>query len=274
MLRKVGKHTEENEYVRLSQTGQGISGAGPNNGESERGVVLPMDECERIAREHLVRRGFKTVVYEPDGNVPPDFLVDGRVAVEVRRLNQHENLGNLNRSLEEVEIPLMQHAESLLKSMGPPGSTGSWFVWFRFRRPVMKWKSLEPILRRELDTIRRGGAPIPSTVRVAKDFYIRLVPASQVHPTFFLLGGCTDQDSGGWIVPELARNLKICIDEKTRKIAHIRKRYPEWWLVLVDYIAFGSQSDIDKLHDDFGIGHRWDKVILVDPTNPERASEV
>jgi hypothetical protein len=42
-----------------------------------------MDRSETLAYNHLVFRGFSSPVYEPDGNVPPDFLLDGRIAVEV-----------------------------------------------------------------------------------------------------------------------------------------------------------------------------------------------
>ena len=49
------------------------------------GLEDKMDRSEQVAMKHLLFCGFSTVVYEPDGNVPPDFLVDGSIAVEVRR---------------------------------------------------------------------------------------------------------------------------------------------------------------------------------------------
>ncbi len=49
-----------------------------------------MDQSESHARDYLEHLGLGRVVYQPDGNVPPDFLVDGRIAVEVRRLNENE----------------------------------------------------------------------------------------------------------------------------------------------------------------------------------------
>ncbi|MEZ4719401.1 MAG: hypothetical protein R2851_25450 [Caldilineaceae bacterium] len=49
-----------------------------------------MDDSERKAYEDtFAAQGFENVVYEPDGNIPPDFLVDERIAIEVRRLNQN-----------------------------------------------------------------------------------------------------------------------------------------------------------------------------------------
>lgn len=76
-----------------------------------------------------------------------------------------------------------------------------------------------------------------------------------------------DLDSGGWIIPELERNIHICIEEKKNKVARVRTRYLEWWLVLIDYINYGMK---ESLH----INHNWDKVILVDPRNPKHAYEV
>jgi hypothetical protein len=54
-----------------------------------------MKSEERIAENYLTSLGFENVVFEPDGNIPPDFFVDDRIAVEVRRLNQHFFEGNI-----------------------------------------------------------------------------------------------------------------------------------------------------------------------------------
>ncbi len=47
-----------------------------------------MNRDERIVEGYLNSLNLGKAVYEPDGKVPPDFLVDGRIAIEVRRLNQ------------------------------------------------------------------------------------------------------------------------------------------------------------------------------------------
>lgn len=48
-----------------------------------------MNKDERIAERYLKSLNIGEVAYEPDGKIPPDFLVNGCIAVEVRRLNQH-----------------------------------------------------------------------------------------------------------------------------------------------------------------------------------------
>jgi len=42
-----------------------------------------MKQEEKWVEEYLTHRGFRDIVYEPDGNVPPDFLVNGKIANEV-----------------------------------------------------------------------------------------------------------------------------------------------------------------------------------------------
>jgi len=52
------------------------------------------------------------------------------------------------------------------------------------------------------------------------------IPASDAHPTLFVPGGYSDDDSGGWVFEETRKNLQLCIDEKTRKVDQVRRRFP------------------------------------------------
>jgi hypothetical protein len=52
-----------------------------------------MDPTERLVAEFLAEQGYTNIVHEPDGNFPPDFLVNGHIAVEVHRLNQNHDTG-------------------------------------------------------------------------------------------------------------------------------------------------------------------------------------
>ena len=73
-------------------------------------------KSEQWAYEYLVDRGFADLIYEPDGNVPPDFLIDGYIAVEARRLNQNEESTGGYRGLEEVWQPLDKLVQKVVAS--------------------------------------------------------------------------------------------------------------------------------------------------------------
>ena len=62
-----------------------------------------MDHSEKVVFQYLKSRGFINIVYEPDGNIPPDFTIDGRIAVEVRRLNENEKTTTEHGGLEECQ---------------------------------------------------------------------------------------------------------------------------------------------------------------------------
>ena len=82
----------------------------------------------------------------------------------------------------------------------------------------------------------------------------------------FHVATISDEDSGGWVLEELERNLRFCIDEKTEKIRSHRNRYAEWWLVLVDQLSYGlSECSRAQFKQHIEISHGWDRVILVDP---------
>src|SRR5215475_13436533 len=102
-----------------------------------------MDSSEKAVFTYLSYQGFEDVAYEPDGNVPPDFLINGRIAAEVRHLNQNEQTASGTRGLEEVAKPLYAHINQLVQSLGPPTAGENWYVFYRFRRPVPSWKKLE-----------------------------------------------------------------------------------------------------------------------------------
>lgn len=227
-----------------------------------------MDASEAIAEKLLIHMGFTSIVYEPDGNVPPDFVADGRVAVEVRRLNQNHDSGNGKRGLEETAIPLWQKVATLVNSLGPAVDE-SWFVFFRFARPNKSWKELGPKLRSALVAFQQRAVRATGSIHSEEDFELEVTRASQVHRRYFLMGGNSDQQSGGFIVAEMLANIEYCANEKSKKIANFKSKYSEWWLVLVDHIGLGL-DDFDKQQF---IEHAkrptdWNKIVVVSPHDP------
>jgi glutamyl-tRNA synthetase len=236
-----------------------------------------MDDSERLAYAFLLNEGFENIVFEPDGKVTPDFLVNGNIAVEVTRLSQRETHQGRFRGLEEVAIPFQMRLKSLLLSLGPSTTGTSWFVNYIFKRPLPDSRQLFARLKETLEFFRDNPASQqPRDVVLHDNFRASFIRASKQHPAFFLLGGSSDLDSGGWVIPEISRNLRLRIEEKTKKTAAFRHNYPVWWLILIDRIGYGiDDNDWDQLRGQKNIDVKdWDKVILLNPTDSADAREL
>lgn len=233
-----------------------------------------MDPTESIALDFLRHSGYRDIVYEPDGNVPPDFLIDNEIAVEVRRLNQHANVSGVMHGLEVTEIPLLDGMRSLLDDMGAPIAGCSWWVSFVFKRPVKKWSALRPAVREWLRSVRDGDPGAPLELAIA-NFAARVRPRQDESEKAFALASMGDHDSSGWLLHKLRRNVGICIDEKTRKTAERRHRYGAWWLILVDHIGYRlTPLERELMNRQPPLEHTWQRVILIDPLDPRRWLEL
>jgi hypothetical protein len=212
------------------------------------------------------------VTYEPDGNVPPDFSCRGKVAVEVRRLNQHDPHG---RGLEESTFPLAMKFRHLLISLGP-SQGASWFVSFRYRRPLEAWTTLERKITLALSAFRSNPRHGIVHLAINERFELALIRSEEIHTTCFVVGGYSDHDSGGWVASETIRNLAIVIPQKSKKVEHFRKNYDKWWLVLIDHIAHArlEADELSALREYIKRPPEWAKIFLVNPNAPDRAIEL
>jgi hypothetical protein len=109
-----------------------------------------MNREENITEAYLKSLDFKDVVFQPDGNIPPDFSIDGRIAVEVRRLNQHFFTKDEVRGLEETRIPLFTLLESSLSEFDSQYKGCSYWVAIKFHRPVEKGNTNKKAINKAL----------------------------------------------------------------------------------------------------------------------------
>jgi hypothetical protein len=154
-----------------------------------------VDTAEKHVAEFLRRRGH-TFSHEPDGNIPPDFLVDDRIAVEVQRLIQTET--GRTTTLAETAIPLWRSLKKLTLELGPPTDGVSWCLYYRFRRPI-GLKKLKRDLKRQLLAFRDGGSHHKTILNVGDNFKLEIRPAPRARKTFFVMLGSSDQDGGGFL---------------------------------------------------------------------------
>lgn len=116
-----------------------------------------------------------------------------------------------------------------------------------------------------------------TTIRLTPRFAVELLRSGKDHESFFVLGASSDNDSGGWLMGEVERNLRLCVEEKERKIAPYRKKYSRWWLLLVDHIDYAMEEEdreIFRREVMPTLQHSFEKIILVDPRDYRRAFDV
>jgi hypothetical protein len=234
-----------------------------------------VDSSEKIVKQNLILRGFKKIEYEPDGNIPPDFVVNDSIAIEVRRLNQNHHDGTRMKGLEETAYPLWQKIGNVVVELGSPVKTESWFVSYRFNRPLESWCTLKAKIYNALQNFSQQKLREAGSVLLGENFELDVIRASKVHQTMFVMGGFSDMDSGGWVLYEMERNILHCAYEKSKKIAEYRRNYSQWWLVLVDYIGYGIDDFNEGIfRNTIAIKHDWDKLVIVDPLNPCRYFDI
>jgi hypothetical protein len=235
-----------------------------------------LDSSEKIVFEFLRSSGHSDILYEPLGNVTPDFLVDGINAVEVRRLNQNYEISDGNSyGLEEKFNPIWQKLERLLPTFGPSINGESWFVVFSYSNPPEPWSKIEPLILAKLKQFKEMKCRREGVCELTDFFNIDFLKVGKQCSNFFVMGGGGPREWGGPVVSEIYRNLNICIAEKEPKISSIRSKYPNWWFILVDYIGNGlSLEDQLQLRNLPKIQHNWSKIILVNPRAPHDAFEI
>ncbi len=214
--------------------------------------------AEREAEEYFQNQGFKTVS-EPDGNIPPDLLLNGAIAVEVRELN--ENLNGVGLDVDSIR--LHDAFRDVMAPFGPPDEGVSWWVSASFRRPLPKMRELKADLRRSLSEFMSRGEITPSSDDADHDFDIRISRANIRLENRFDLAGIHDLDAGGAVTAILTENTNRFIEEKARKIAPYRDRYPVWWLALVNNTRYRLHPEETDIFLSSVIGHTWSKLIIL-----------
>jgi hypothetical protein len=225
---------------------------------------------EKIAERFLKSLNQGLVEHEPNGNVTPDFLLNTKTGVEVRRLNQNYVLpdGSLE-GYEKVAASGWKAMERILKEFGPSVDGESWYVFFSVRSPV-NWGQCTAYVRKWLAEFKAAEHRHEQTLTFGDTFQLDLMRASKDAGGFFCLRGGGNADWDGAILAEVERNLRLCVAEKESKVARFKHGYGEWWLVFINRIDLGM--NLIEYKDFWAelnppIIHSFDRIFLVDPFN-------
>jgi hypothetical protein len=184
--------------------------------------------------------------------------------------------GGAVRRLEQIQMSLAEKVPLLLMEFGASVEGESWFVSLSFKRPLPPWRRVRMRLREGLKAFSQGRLRVSSRIPVEPNLTIHFDRARSVHDDFFVFGGYSDHDEGGWVLSELERNIAICLREKSTKTSLLRAKYPEWWLVLIDHISYTriDGTDLTQLRKRLPGLADWDRVLLVNPLDPTQSVQI
>lgn len=211
------------------------------------------------------------VAYEPDGNIPPDFRVAGKLAVEVRTLNENYFGGEVPRGLERDQIRIESAVEAALREFDQEVPGEAYWVRLDFSRPLGNLKHLKREIRQRLRAFLASCRSTPYEIIRRNGIAITLLKAEKPHRQTFRIVMQSDRNSGGAVAGIYVRNIRYCIDEKTEKIRPFRERYSRWWLVLVDFLSGLSRDDpedereLKTVEEHLTKPPLWEKVLVLRP---------
>ncbi|WP_444926408.1 hypothetical protein ACJJI4_21435 [Microbulbifer sp. TRSA002] len=176
---------------------------------------------EKIVYRYFKSQGFLHIDYEPDGNIPPDFLLNNTIAVEVRRLNQHYDNGKSIKPLEDIEYKLVPQLNTLLKTFKGAEHKSSAFISISYSRPVGnikdKIKEIERVLISHLRIIDQT-----KVYKISDQVRIRISPTPTIFDSPYNLGSINDMDQGGFVLSEIKKTFSIYTKKNRKKSLRIK----------------------------------------------------
>lgn len=225
-----------------------------------------MNIDEEIAYEYLKSKGFKSITPEPDGNVTPDFSIHGKIAIEVRRLNENYFTDGKAIGHYEEYIKLWEFMTHFLSKYKNENLQKGYWISFGYERPIPEFAELKKALKTNLDKIIKN--PISNEAnKIMPSFTIRLYPKQTSESNSLQLAASHDDNGGGAVLQIYFSNIKHCIEEKANKIEKYRNKYSEWWLILVDRIIYrtAESKDMERIKNSIKLPRIWKKLVILNP---------
>ena len=235
-----------------------------------------MNREELLAKKYLESLNQSSLVYEPDGNTPPDFLVDNHIAVEVTRLNEHIEIQGVLKRIDDDSSSISAFIKNVLHDFKSDLQNVRFWVTIHIKRPFGNRKKVKSKLLKLLRSLEN-----PEDVLCRRELYVSDgLSISFKRATYcskkpvFMLGEISEHDIGGWVYEDVSKNVGYCVEKKSLKIKPYQSKYEEWWLILVDSIAYGYYPEyIDDFKVTLDKGS-FDKVIVLEAINGQYVFEI
>lgn len=250
-----------------------------NKGESEpHGIGSPfiysMNREELLACNYIIESKHGKPQYEPDGNQPPDFLLESGTAIEVRRLNQNYFGGEKVNGLEGDHFRLFRSLSNVLKEFDEDKPGDCYWVGLDYERPIGNLKKIKARSIEILQAFLRGPKSTPFKASLSENVRIELFKAERIDTDRFRISLDSDVNQGGWLIPIYVDNINYCIHEKEEKVFPYYCRYNEWWLILVDKISCIGIHDYQAVIELINKSKVFSRIIVIGYELPRKKFEI
>ena len=225
-----------------------------------------MNPDEELSFKFLKTHFSENVVFEPDGKIPPDFVIDSIVAIEARRLNKQFFDKTNTEGLEQLSIPIRDIFSDVLKSFDSQYSGNSYWVSINFSRPLLT--TLRKA-KRDMKVALKAflGADVfnfPYKLRVNDNIVLTINASEPIKGRIFRQAGGLDKNRGGHLVQMYIENINFCIKEKSTKITNYLSKYCPWWLLLVDHMGWGlDKKETEDVFSSIKYLGIFEKVLII-----------
>ena len=250
---------------------------------------------ELLAKEWLYSQSYSSV--ERLKRDPPDYVVDGNFAVEVRRLNRRIEVDGRPKGEEKARMPLRQTIKKTLEKIDPPGGERGWIVdcEYDFSRPLPRGKVVQSQVREALlpltrpydtDVVDQLNTKYLNYDKHADELDLLNHPhlclrcgiCLELHeipmPSLrFLLLNVSGREGIG-VAYELINNIQHYVTEKSSKVKKANRvnAYKEWWLLLVDHvchvpISILGEHELQSLRESIQDRDFWSRIVIISSKN-------
>ena len=201
------------------------------------------ENCEeRRAKEWLESQGDTDIRdLSKERKDPPDFVVENRIAVEVRRLTDANATKGKGSGIDK---PIEEIISKILEEAGEPPGGHNVYVWSgllvdELPPPKVTRKQIKQAVDEytkilsEAFAQSRGNPVKEQTQLECEKFSHHFCPSPTSETGKFVLMQATTA-KGRQVGAVSIDDINRCLVKKTDKIRDKINCYPEWWLVLVD----------------------------------------
>ncbi|QOY53525.1 hypothetical protein HUE87_10560 [Candidatus Sulfurimonas marisnigri] len=217
---------------------------------------------ETRAKKYLQTLEYTKLEHEPLGNVTPDFLLDNKIAVEVRRLNRNYIDSDKLIRIENFEIHLIKKVKKIISIFQHTDYKNSAYISITLSKPL-EVESKAGVIKRIKKVLKTHTHKIhkKKSYKVSEYLKITFTPIKK-KSVQYIFSDCNNDYL--WIVNELHKNIQLVIDEKNKKISKNFNLFDKWWLILVDSIVYGLDNDDFKALKKIKLKKRkFSKVLIL-----------